>query len=333
MTIETAESDRIPVYLDCDTGIDDALALTYLATSPAVRLVGIGTVSGNTSAEQAARNSLDLLGLIGATDVQVSLGARDHLAKAFDGGVPEIHGANGIGGVALPRSLREPGADSAADLLIRLSHDHRGELRIVTVGPLTNVALALRQDPTLPQRVHSLTAMGGAALVSGNVTPVAEANIWNDPEAAAEVFAADWDITLVPLDVTLENTLDEDDRVRLLEAENPAARALGEMLDHYFEFYLPLYGKRSCALHDPLAAAVAVGGVTPTRAPRVPITVDTSGGPGRGQVIADLRNQRLGPVDHPTARTRVVLATDRPLGAHLIDTVTVGAPRTEAAEC
>jgi purine nucleosidase len=327
--------NRLPIYLDCDTGIDDSLALSYLATSPHVRLVGVGTVSGNTSAEQAARNSLDLLAMLGEGSVPVGLGARDHLVKPFDGGVPQIHGHNGVGDVELPRSSRALSAASAVELLLDLSWRHEGQLHIVTVGPLTNIALALRKDPSLPSRVRALTAMGGAALVPGNVTAVAEANVWNDPEAASEVFAADWDVTIVPLDVTLENTLDEDDRARLLASPSPTARALGEMLDHYFDFYLPLYGVRSCALHDPLAAAIAAGGITPTRAPRVPVVVDTTSGPGRGQLIVDLRNQRLGSMDHPGVRTRVVLDTERSLGPHLIDLLTTGSAASleEAAAC
>lgn len=333
MTTALTVTDPIPVYLDCDTGIDDSLAIAYLATSSAVRLVGVGTVSGNTSTEQAAQNSLDLLALLGAGNVPVSIGARDHLAKDFDGGVPQIHGHNGVGDVTLPRSPHDPEEGTAAELLIRLSHEHDGELRIVAVGPLTNIALALRADPTLPKRVRSLTAMGGAALVPGNVTAVAEANIWNDPEAASEALSADWDVTLVPLDVTLENTLDEDDRARLLAAESEASRALGHMLDVYFDFYLPLYGERSCALHDPLAAAIAAGGVVPTLAPRVPLIIDTTDGPGRGQVIADLRNQRLGPVDHPNVRTRIVLDTDRALGPHLVEMITGAPPLPEVVSC
>lgn len=318
----TDTTDQKPVYLDCDTGIDDSLALSYLAMSPDVRLVGVGTVSGNTSAEQAAQNSLNLLAMLGAGHVPVALGARDHLARSFDGGVPEIHGHNGVGNVELPQSPQQLSASTAVELLLELSHQHDGELHIVTVGPLTNIALALRQDPTLPERVQHVTVMGGAALVPGNVTAVAEANVWNDPEAAAEVFAADWDVTIVPLDVTLENTLDEEDRTALLASGSLTAQAIGEMLDHYFDFYTPLYGVRSCALHDPLAAAIAAGGVTPTRAPRVPIIVDTTKGPGRGQIIADLRNQRLASVDHPSVRTRVVLDTDKPLGPHLINVIT-----------
>lgn len=316
----------LPVYLDCDTGVDDSLAIAYLLNSPNAQLVGIGTVAGNTSAEQAARNTLNLLGLAGRTDIPVAVGAADWLTRDFDGGVPDIHGANGVGNVELPAAAAGPAEESATELLIRLSHEYAGELRIVTIGPLTNIALALQQDPTLVERVASVTTMGGAALVPGNISAVAEANIGNDPEAAQLVVAAGWDLTLVPLDVTLENTLEEDDRERLLASSDSLAVAVGGILDFYFDFYVSLYGHRSCALHDPLAAAIAVGGIQATNAPAVPIEVDTTSGPGRGQTICDLRGQRRGPVDQPGARCRVVLATDRPLGPHLIETIAVSTP-------
>ncbi len=310
-----------PVYFDCDTGIDDSLALAYLLSTPRVRIVGIGTVSGNTNAAQAARNSLALLELAGHHDVPVAIGAHDPLNGVYDGGVPEIHGVNGIGGVQIADAARPVEPQTAAELLIRLSHEYAGLLRVVTVGPMTNIALALALDPTLPERIVEVTTMGGAALAPGNVSAVSEANIWNDPEAAQLAFSANWPVTIVPLDVTMENRLDETDRSALLESPLPLARALGQMLDHYFDFYLNEYGVRSCALHDPLAAAIAAGGIRPTRNPAVPVEVDITDGPGRGQTICDLRGQRRGQVDAAGANVRVVLATDQPLGAHLIDCI------------
>ncbi|MGW8565252.1 nucleoside hydrolase [Isoptericola sp. NPDC055881] len=308
-----------PLYLDCDTGVDDSLALAYLLASPEVDLVGVGSVSGNIDARQGAVNTLDLLALAGRGDVPVAVGAHDPLAGSYDGGVPHIHGRNGVGDVVLPASGREPVAESAVELLLRLSHEHAGRLRLVAVGPLTNLALALRADPTLPERVLDLTVMGGAALHPGNVSPVAEANIANDPEAAAQVLAADWDVTLVPLDVTMVNLLEETDRKTLLEAGTALAPWLGEVLDLYFGFHVPTFGRRCSALHDPLAAAIAVGGVQATVAPRVPVVVDTTDGPGRGQTVADLRGLYAGYPDLPGARTRVVLATDVPLAPHLVE--------------
>ncbi|PTQ12084.1 nucleoside hydrolase [Sphingomonas oleivorans] len=313
---------RRPIYLDCDTGIDDSIALAYLLASPEVELVGIGTVSGNVSAARAARNTLDLLHLAGRDDVPVAIGAQDFLAGSFDGGVPWIHGHNGVGDVMLPAAPREPDRRDAADLLRDLAHEHGGALSIVTVGPTTNIATALAREPGLPGLIRSVTTMGGAALAPGNISAVAEANIGNDPEAAAALLDAGWDCTLVPLDVTLENRLFERDCAALLDAPTALVRALGAMLDIYFDYYVPLYGERSCALHDPMAAAIAVGEVRSRRAPAVEIVVDTTRGPGRGQTICDLRGQRLGPVDQPGARTRVVLELDRPLGPHLVERLT-----------
>ena len=308
-----------PVYFDCDTGIDDALALVYLMASPEITLAGIGTVSGNIDAERAATNTLDLLALGGMDDVPVAIGAMNPLATTFSGGVPHIHGHNGIGDVELPHTGRAPEAESAAAMLVRLAHQYPGELDVIAIGPLTNLAVALELDPGIAQLVREVTIMGGAALVPGNLSPVGEANIWNDPEAAQAVVAAPWQVVMVPLDVTLENTFEESDRLALAASGSPLNRALADILDLYFGFYLGEYGRRMCALHDPLAAAIAVGQIIATRAPNVPVVVDDTQGPGRGQTICDLRGQRTGARDVEGAHVRVVLATDQPLGPVLLE--------------
>lgn len=257
-------NDPVPVYLDCDTGIDDAVALAYLIAHPGVHLVGIGTVSGNVSAERAAANTLALLAAAGVDDVPVAVGAADPLVGAFHGGAPEVHGDDGVGGVGdvLPVATRRPhGATDAAGLLISLAEEHGAELRVLAVGPLTNLALALRRNPASVARAHSVTVMGGALDAPGNVSLVAEANLRNDPAAAAEVLGAPWPVTLVPLDVTTRHTFDERHRAELLAARGHVPQLLGAMLDTYFDFYTTRYGERRCALHDPLAAALVVGDV------------------------------------------------------------------------
>lgn len=329
-----ATSHRRPVYLDCDTGIDDALALSLLLASPEVDLVGVGTVSGNVDADQAAQNSLDLLALAGRHDIPVAVGARDFTIRPYQGGVAHIHGTNGIGDVELPSSGRTPVPGTAVELLTRLARQYPGELTVVTIGPLTNLAEALRQEPTLPSLVHQVVSMAGAALVPGNVSPVAEANVGNDPEAAATVISAPWPVVLVPLDVTLENTLSEAERHRLLAAKHPLPQALGQILDLYFDFYVDLYGERSSALHDPTAAAIAIGMATPAAAPLVDVVVDVTDGPGRGQTICDLRGQRLGPVDQPGAHVRVVLSLTEKLGPLLTERLVTypGTPTSDPVE-
>ncbi|MBF4571725.1 nucleoside hydrolase [Herbiconiux sp. VKM Ac-1786] len=301
----------VPLYVDCDTGIDDALALGWLAASPEVEVVGVGTVSGNVSAAQGARNTIDVLALAGRS-WPVAVGAAEPSAggftrAGFDGGATHVHGPAGLGAFSAPSSGDEPLAVDAAELLISLARRHGGELRILAVGPLTNLAEALRREPSLPSLIAEVTVMGGAALVPGNISPVTEANIGNDPEAAQAVLSAPWPVTLVPLDVTLAHPLDEAGRHRLLDSGRPLGRALGEMLDFYFDFNSTFYGERRSALHDPLAAAIATGTVRPTVAPRVHVEVDTTDGPGRGQTICDLRGRFLGHPDQPGAHVRVVL--------------------------
>ncbi|MCQ6269129.1 nucleoside hydrolase [Pseudarthrobacter sp. R1] len=320
-----------PFYLDCDTGIDDALALAYLLASPFADVVGIGTVSGNVSAATGARNTLDLLALAGSDDVPVALGAHHPLAGSFGGGAPWVHGENGIGGVTLTTAAGSVVSESAAEMLVRLARAYRGSLKVLAIGPLTNIAEALRLEPSLPSLVESVTVMGGAALAPGNITPVAEANIFNDPEAAALVLAADWDVTLVPLDVTMNSVLEETHRQRLLKSSSPVPQALGEMLGYYFRFYEDIYGRPCSAMHDPLAAALAVGAVKAAVAPVVRAAVDTSSGPGRGQTICDLRGLYAGYPEVQGARCRVVLTLEEDFAPHLVEALLGFEERTTAA--
>lgn len=310
----------VPLHLDCDTGIDDALAIAYLLAEPAVELVGVSTVSGNTSAAQAARNTLDLLALGGRTDVPVAVGAADPLAARFGGGAPAVHGPNGIGGVQLPRA-GDPAGIPGPELIVRTAREHPGRLRLLAIGPATNLALALALEPQLPSLVAEVTLMGGAALVPGNVTPVAEANVFHDPEAAGAVLAADWPVTLVTTDATMPQRLEEADRRRLLDEGGPLARAVGQALDHYFGAYAPRLGRRCSPIHDPLAAAVAAGAVVAAPAPVVHVEVDTGRGPGRGQVICDLRGLWSGFPPQPGAHVRVVLGVPGRFADHLLPRV------------
>jgi len=285
------------LYLDCDTGVDDSLAIALLLATPGAAPAAIGTVSGNTSAAQAARNTLDLLALAGRDDIPVAVGAHDPLDGGFGGGAATVHGDNGIGGVLLPTAAHGPAGGDAAGLLIDLARAHPGELRVLSTGPLTNLALALRREPGLPALVRDVTAMGGAVRVPGNMPDDAEANIANDPPAAAAVLAAGWPVTLVPLDVTMEHRFDEAAQ-RALRDGGPLSAALGAMLTGYFDFYQPRLGARESPLHDPLAAGLATGELTPADAPLLGLRVAPSGRLVEDPAVA--------------ARTRVVLSLAKP---------------------
>ncbi|MEU7901713.1 nucleoside hydrolase [Actinoplanes sp. NPDC049118] len=283
-----------PFHLDCDTGIDDALALALLLGHPRVTLAAVGTVSGNTSAGQAARNTLDLLALAGRDDVPVAVGAHHPLGGSYAGGATRVHGGNGIGGIAVPRAARMPADGDAAGLLIEAARRHPGELRVVATGPLTNLALALRREPELTTLVRDVTVMGGAVRVPGNITGHAEANIANDPAAAAEVLGAPWPVTLVPLDVTMRHRFGEPDRAALAARGTALTAALAAMLVAYLDHYEARLGERRVPLHDPLAAGIATRDLHPLDAPMLGLRV----GPD-GRLTEDAAARR---------RTRVVLS-------------------------
>jgi purine nucleosidase len=296
-----------PYFLDCDTGVDDAVAIALLLGHDEVALTGAGTVSGNTAAGQAARNTLDLLALAGRDDVPVAVGAHHPLDGRFGDGAAGVHGGNGIGGVVLPPAVRSTEARDAADLLIEQARAHPGALRIVATGPLTNLALALRREPGLPGLVRDVTVMGGAVRVPGNITGRAEANIAGDPAAAAAVLGAAWPVTLVPLDVTLQHCFTEADRAALIAAGTPLTTALAAMLTGYLDYYEPVLGERRVPLHDPLAAGIAVGVLVPADAPLLGLRIAPD-----GQVVED-----------PAAatRTRVVFSLTGPAAPVIRDLI------------
>lgn len=271
-------------YLDCDTGVDDSLALAVLLSNPDVRIAGIGTVSGNTSAPQAAVNTLNLLALAGRTGIPLAVGARHPLAGDYTHDGAPVHGDNGIGGVQLPASLQTPIDASAADLLVELARAYGKDLHVLATGPLTNLAQALAKEPLLARTIGSVTAMGGAVRVPGNVTGHAEANIAGDPEAAEAVFAAEWPVTLVPLDVTMDHRFTVADQAALAGGR-PFQQALGAMLTTYFDWYEPVLGVRETPLHDPLAAVIALGEVPLGDAPTLGLRVDLT--QERGRLIED----------------------------------------------
>lgn len=297
--------------MDCDTGIDDAIALLYLCLTPGVDLRAVTTVAGNTSAEQAAVNTLQVLETAGRTDVPVAAGAATTLRGDTNEEATFVHGEGGLGGVRLPAPTAALDPRHAAELIVDTARAAGGDLEILATAPLTNLALALRAEPRLPQLVRHVTVMGGAVHHPGNISPVAEANIGHDPEAAALVLAAGWDLTVVPLDVTMRENLTEAHRLRLLAHGTPVSRLAGEILDFYFAFHeesaLPFRGS---ACHDPLAAGIAVGEVTPKLAPRLPVTVDTADGAARGALVADTRGIHRGYPELPGANAVVVLETD-----------------------
>ncbi|RCV48664.1 nucleoside hydrolase [Marinitenerispora sediminis] len=293
------------VFVDCDPGIDDALALAYLAAQPEVRLVGVGTVYGNNAVDVTTDNALRLLELYGARDVPVAAGAGRPLVQP-PSLAESVHGRNGLGDVVTPGPQGTAVAESAAELLVRLVRSAPGEIDVLALGPLTNLALALGLEPELPRLVRRLVVMGGAVQVPGNVTPWAEANVSNDPEAAEVVLGAGFDLTLVALDVTMRTLADAAWLDELAAVPGERAAMSARFLDFYTGWYSRALGERACAMHDPLAAAILVDPALVTESAEVPVRVELRGEYTRGLTVADLR--RWSP--DSDSRPAVTLATE-----------------------
>ncbi|MBV9583145.1 MAG: nucleoside hydrolase [Chloroflexi bacterium] len=289
----------IPVILDVDTGIDDALAIALAVNHPRVALEAVTTVAGNVSLERTTANSLRVLDWLGARSVPVSMGAEGPLVGSRRE-ASYWHAEDGLGGARLPESTRSADADAIGYLCERLLASP-GTLTVVCTGPLTNVALALQREPRIVACVREVVLMGGAARLPGNITPVAEFNIYADPEAAARVFEQSWPITMVGLDVTERVRLERADQVALSADDSAGAVLLREVCRFLFDER----GVDSIALHDPLALAVAVQPdlvVTKVR----DVRVETRGEHTRGQTVVDWRRT----VEPAHGHTRVCTEVD-----------------------
>ena len=228
------------IILDCDPGIDDALAITFAAGSPGLELLGITTVAGNVGLNLTTSNAQRVCEFIGAAGIPVTPGAAAPLLRPpIDARL--VHGDSGLGGAQLPHPVSRPAGGHAIDYLIEEIKAVPGEITLVATGPLTNIALAVHREPRLVTLVRDFVIMGGSA-GRGNVTPAAEFNIAADPEAAAIVFRAGWTVTMVGLDVTLQ--------ARATAAVRDRIRPLGPLAS---EFILPGLDKYATDA-DPLAA-------------------------------------------------------------------------------
>jgi purine nucleosidase len=312
--------------MDVDAGIDDTIALLYAALHPGIDLTGAGSVWGNVEVAQSTRNTLHALAMVGLDTVPVAAGAAAPIAGRPAVFAHHVHGDDGQGNIGDRTFTGVPAPISAAEQIIALAESRPGELELVATGPLTNVAIALALRPDLSRMLRGVTIMGGAALAPGNVTEAAEANIWCDPEAAKAVFAADWRLTVVPLDVTMRTLLTEHDRQVLLAGDGIAAY-VGRMLDFYFDFFAAqAFGQRLACMHDVLAVAIAAGTLAPTLMPTVNATIDTSDGPGRGQTIFDLRGRYRDFPVQSGAHCQVVLDCDTSFAAPVVELLCAAGP-------
>lgn len=273
------------VIIDCDPGIDDALALVFASGHPGLDLCGITTVAGNVGVDATTANALAVRDYVGLGDVPVVAGCPGPLLRQ-PLSARRVHGTSGLGAAVIPRSRARPAEGHAADYLSAAIGAQPGQITLVAVGPLTNVALAVRRNPQLVTQVSDFVIMGGSA-GRGNVTPAAEFNIAADPEAAAIVFSAGWTVTMIGLDVTLQ--------ARATAAVRERMRVLGRLADGLLLPSLsgyqgltagPLPRPEGAAVHDVCAVArVAAPGLFTCVPARV--EVETRGQWTAGMTVAD----------------------------------------------
>ncbi|WP_342594491.1 nucleoside hydrolase [Salinicola lusitanus] len=241
-----------PIIFDTDPGVDDAQAIAIALAHPDIELLGLTTTFGNVTIEVATQNALLLAELAGQS-IPVAQGAAGPLVKPKNPPPGHIHGDNGLGNIELPQVSTQALKQSAAQFIVEQVNARPGEVVLAAVGPLGNLAAALQLDPTLVDKVKRVVVMGGSIREGGNVTPVAEANIFNDPHAAARVLQADWPLTLVGLDATHRCVLDPQSMARIVEAQGRLGKVLGESYDFYRAFYQQALGIDGCCPHDSCA--------------------------------------------------------------------------------
>ena len=254
------------VILDTDPGVDDAMAIALCVTHPDIELLALTTVFGNVSVEQSTRNAQFVLDVFGATDVVVSKGLGQPLVLPPQAHSESVHGADGLGNCCdKTRQLNAHAAHKtlhelpAPEFIIAQAKQNPGDITLIAVGPLTNVAKALELEPDLPSLLKSLVIMGGALDEPGNVTPVAEANFFNDPHAADQVLAVDWPATVIGLDVTHQIMVNDSQLASLRDGAGDTGKLLWESSRFYVDFYVKKGAAKdqqepACAMHD--AAAV-----------------------------------------------------------------------------
>ena len=290
---------RPRVLIDTDPGVDDAVAILLALASPEIEVVGIVAVAGNVPLEKTVLNARRIVALAGRHDVPVAAGCGEPLSEQL-GEDSVVHGHDGLGDLDWdePAVTLDPrhGVELIADLI------RQGPLTIVAIGPLTNLAVLLQRHPGIEGGVDHLVIMGGASF-EGNVTPAAEFNIWADPEAARLVFAADWRITLMPLDLTHQAYLNDDDLDYFNSLGSEVGRRIAAMLEPYAQFHDRWYGNRDVIMHDAMAvyelldsAAIDKQGVR--------LAVETNGVHSRGATFIDRRRE------HAQSHVRVGVRVD-----------------------
>jgi inosine-uridine nucleoside N-ribohydrolase len=273
------------VIIDTDPGTDDAMAILLALNSPELEVKALTVVPGNVTAKQGLQNALKLVSLANRCEIPVAAGAQHPLLQKLIT-AEYWHGTNGLANIELPPAKCHADPRFAPDLIIELVHTYPHEITLLPVGPETNIALAVLKDPSIVPLVKEVIVMGGS-ISGGNVNASAEANIYNDPEAAQIVFNAGWPLTMVGLDVGDRTLFTSTDLARLQKTRGPQ----NDFATSVLKFMVDLWGKGTggAAMYDPLAVGVAVDAALVTTQ-RMRVDVETRGEFTRGETVANRHN-------------------------------------------
>lgn len=286
------------IIIDTDPGIDDALTFLFALASPEIKLEALTTTQGNVTLEKATRNALSVLELARASEIPVVAGSMFPLVQPLRASA-DVHGESGLGNSNLPKPHTKPIQGHAVDFLIERVLAEPDEISIFPIGPLTNIAMAIRKQPKFAKAVKELVIMGGAIQDGGNMTPLAEFNIYVDPHAAHIVFHSGIPITLIPLDVTHKCLLKREHIERLLKIDSPISRFISDAVSIYLKASYER-GFEGSAMHDPLTLATILAPELLTLKEYY-VDVDISGGVSIGKTFADIYNVTKKPVDMKVA--------------------------------
>ncbi|MER2135040.1 MAG: nucleoside hydrolase [Arthrobacter sp.] len=275
------------IILDCDPGHDDAVALLLAHGSPEIDLLAVTTVVGNQTLEKVTRNALAIARVANITGVPFAAGCDRPLVRTIEN-APDIHGESGMDGPELPEPTVELDSRHAVDLIIDTVMAHEpGTVTLVPTGGLTNIAMAVRKEPRLAERVKEVVLMGGGYHV-GNWSAVAEFNIKIDPEAAHIVFNEKWPLTMVGLDLTHQALATDEVAERIAAVGTKPAKFVGELLEFFGHTYKDAQGFDFPPVHDPCAVAYVIDPSVMTTQ-RVPLDVELTGTLTLGMTVADFR--------------------------------------------
>jgi len=249
---------RQRIIIDTDPGVDDAMAIFFALNSPEIDLIGLTTIFGNGHTDLTTINALRLLEIAGRSDIPVAQGAPQPIASAFDEPGAMVHGDDAQGNLHLPLPTSKALQQSAAEFIVEQVMQAPGEITLVPIGPLTNIALALQLEPRIAKAVRQVVIMGGNALCPGNITPAAEANIFHDVEAADIVFGADWSVTMVGLDVTEKTIMTAAQLAQFNNSSKPTTQHLSAIIPFYLDFTRATNKLDGIFLHDPTTLAYLV---------------------------------------------------------------------------